>query len=361
MMTHDYFPIKRPGLAQHVNLSSPDGVRGLYYCRGLGKTVAVCGTQVYLASGGVATNISNPNFMYSATRPYFTWNGKYLFVSDGRNIFYTDGTQILQMVQNGPTAINSLDYIDDYILAGTSDGMRFSQNLDGLTWPTANLIRPRSRAGGLVAIKTAWRSVLMATSDNVESWYDSGDSSVFTRVEQYTLERGLVSSDAFLMANNLLYMVDTDRNVCEMQGNTPKIISLPISPALRAAKTLSDCSLSYLNPGGKQWILIQLPSANLSYVFDIESQSWYQFTSLDATNNIDNRFIGQCSCYDEASGSLLLGSASGGKIFYMSNYVYQDDGNPINCSIETAPIDHGTLRRKRSTSLLIELQRGIGQ
>jgi len=190
----------------------------------------------------VLARIEAPAFMPSASVTYF----------DGYFIFAARGTR-------------------QFFLSGINDGSQYS----GLDFATAT-----STTGFVVAVVNFHEQLLVFTSKQAtEVWYDSGAAAFpFQRYDGVYIARGIAGPLCQCSEDNTVLWMGDDGVFYRNDGFIPKRLStfaMEHAWAQYPAKT-SDMHCFVLDQEGHKFAVLQFPSGNQTWVFDISTSLWHQ-------------------------------------------------------------------------------------
>lgn len=115
--------VKRPGLSAFVDLSTSRAVDGLFWWDAKGVVIAVSQGNIYsIDSAGNKTDLTGDKLSDTGGRTYFASDGKYVIMTNGGRMVYTDGVNPTNFIQDkdAPVNVSRLDWIDGYVLASDS-------------------------------------------------------------------------------------------------------------------------------------------------------------------------------------------------------------------------------------------------
>ena len=286
-----------PGEVEIVDLGSE--IRGSRVAQD--RWFEVSGDTLYeLTSAGASTNrgtlSSNTGYVSMAN------NVTQLALVDGTYLY------ILNLDTNVFTRISSSGWIgsdnvteqDGYFVFADPETQQFylsaiddGTDLDALDFSSAD-----SSPDDIIA-HTSWhRQLLFFGSLSAEIWIDSGLATFpFTRYGSYTLDVGIVGKHAFINAADTVFWIGkTPRGtgiVYMMSGNQPVRVSTnAVEEALKDSSDLSQATMWSYQTIGHEFIGINAPGLDTTWVFDAAHSVWHERGEWDAEwEPLRSRFV----------------------------------------------------------------------
>jgi hypothetical protein len=318
-------------------------------------------------SNGAAVNSGNPVVTLSAANSaiqigqlvtdslgYFP-AGTYVLDIYGTALTLSDnptgtGTDNLTFTTSYPgDTVPGAVFLDGYYVVGTSAGLLYNSNVeDPTTWQAINYIGITSNSNQLVGITRTVNYIITIGTNTLEVFYDAAQSpgSPFLPYQSNILSYGAASGNAIVqMDNTIIWMstgVQKGFQIVALSGVTPQIISNQY-----IERVINTCNPKYasafsVKAAGHSLYVLTMQDIGITLVYDFAQQGWTYWSS--STNNVESYF--NCLNYNNYNGIDLLQHQSNGKVYQMSAYVYEDDGNPINVFARTPLIDFGNSNRK---------------
>lgn len=356
------FTHKRPGLSLFLDLGTSAPVDGLFYDEVFQCVYAVSNGKVFKLTDaqGTKTDITGDG-LNAGTRPAFAHNGSYaVFANGGKMISYNNSGSTAYITDaDAPDEVNSLGFIDGYILANHIGESKFYWTLDLSTWSALDFASAEAKPDLLRTLGVAWQEILLAGSSSLEFWRDDGENP-FSRLSGAFIERGIGAIYTLKLIDNTWFFIDSERRLIRLAGRSPKIISTPIDKILQAGSGLSGLKADHVTVGGKCIYLLHCPDDGTTYAYDYKNDDWAQWGNYDSTNAEYDQWIGNTVVYNPDWNIHLVGSRLDGKIYALSDSVYTDNGSIIRTLRRTGHIDHGTFAQKRCNALVLKIKRGVG-
>jgi Phage stabilisation protein len=247
----------------------------------------VAGDKLYLSVSGVSSLTEKATLSTSTGYVGMAVNQSQLAIVDGAHLYIynylTDVfTEITAPGWRGSDDVYEMDgYFvfvdpdtDQFYLSAIDDGT----SLDALDFSSAD-----SSPDDIITHRVSHRQLfLFGKSNSTEIWINSGDLSFpFVRYQSYTIDVGCVGKRAAINADDTLYFIGkTDRGtgiVYRIEGNQPQRVStLAVEKALLSSADLSVASMWTYQDAGHEFIGIEVPDLETTWVYDAALQQWHE-------------------------------------------------------------------------------------
>lgn len=362
--------VKRPGLAEFVDLATGVAITGLYHWADKDIVVVVSNQNIYsITEAGFVTDITNDQ-LTGINRTVFAevYNlddaSNYLVMADGGNIIYWDGgagttTQIADV--DAPTNVTFVANIDGYLLANNGDKKFYHSDLNDFdSWSALSFYTAETHTDNVDAVTVLNREVFLHGKHSTEVWYSTGDTPVlFSRKIGAEILQGCIAPYTIQEAMETLIWLNHDRKVVARSGNKTQILSIPIDQQLANLTTVTDARADVVKVEGRGFYVITFPTDQKTYAYDYQNQGWAEWAYWDGVTSTYEDFRGAVVIYVPEWGKYLVGDKSNGKVHTMDASHYDDDGDTIRFLLKSGHINHGTHQKKRSNRLLIKSKRGV--
>lgn len=219
-------------------------------------------------------------------------NKTQLCIVDGATLYiFTLGSNMLTAVSSaGWRGSDDVHELDGYFIFvdPETDQFYISAIDDGATLDALDFSSADSSPDNIVTHRVSHRQVWFFGTRSTEIWIDSGELSFpFVRYNSYTLDVGCVGKRAAINAADTLFWIgQTDRGtgiVYMATGNQPQRIStLAIEEALKGSTDLSAATLWTYQIEGHEFIGINAPGLETTWVYDAAMQQWHERAEWDA-------------------------------------------------------------------------------
>lgn len=348
-----FFLTKRPGLIYN---SQPSGAvedgRGIYSWRN--DLYSVFGNRIYKNGTVLSPTLTTTTGRVDFTETSAIAATPYLAVNDGSATLYlinTAGAVTSVTGGNYPASnVGDLVFLDGYIFVAESNGRIWNcANEDPTSWGALSFINAQRFHDGIVGIARQ-NDIFIAFGEwSTEYFFNAGNpapNSPLQRLDQGALQVGCASNDTIMQHENFVIWVSRAQTggyaVQKLDGitNLKKISDAPLERFLNAEATSLDDAYAYsFRAAGHFFYVLTLPSADRTFVYDITYDCWVEWQS----GNTGRFAYIQAHQHQDVE---LIQHETNGKIYQVSQTKYQDDDLPIFISIQTAPIDFDTQRRK---------------
>ena len=214
-------------------------------------------------------------------------NKTQLAIVDGNNLYvYTLITNTLTRITvagwRGSDNVTELDGYFIFVDPGT-DQFYISAIDDGSTLDALDFSSADSSPDDIITHLVNHRQVWFFGKDNsTEIWINSGAQAFpFIRYQSYTLDIGCVGKHAAINAADTVFWIGkTDRGtgiVYVATGNQPQRVSTtPVEEALRSSSDLSQATMWAYQTDGNEFIGINAPGLETTWVYDAATQQWHE-------------------------------------------------------------------------------------
>lgn len=243
-----------------------------------------------------------------------------------------------------------LEFLNGYMIVATSSGKIYnSENEDPTIWQDSDYIQAQSFPDDLVAITRQSDTIMALGTNSVEFFVDvagTSPGSFMGKLEQGTLQLGCAATFSVVHPeNNIYWIANSDTGgftVQKLDGlvGLKKISNEVIERFLNdEGADISDCYAYPLRTAGHYFYVLTLPTADRTFVYDIEEERWTEWQS------------GSSGAFDYISATQYQGypylqHVSSGFIYKMDPNVYMDGDDDIIVILQTALIDYDTMNRK---------------
>ena len=346
-----FFATKRPGLTPVFTMAAGTG-RGVY--RWKGNVYCVIGNQVYKEGVAIGSALTTTTGIVQWVETSGIAAVQYLALNDGAFLYVikTDDTVTKVTDPEYPTTDNlgMVEFFDGYLIVATEDGKIYnSDNEEPTVWRSTAYISAQKYPDKLVGF-TRQNDVLLAFGEwTTEQFYDAAvasPASFMGRLDQGTLQVGCAAPDSIVHQEKNVFWVGSSKTggftvqMLDGVSNVQRVSTDSIDKVLNAEKTSITSANAYpLRVAGHFYYVLTLSASNRTFVYDIDEDRWTEWQSGSS-----GRFKYVSS--DEHDDGAIVQHESDGTICTFDIDVYQDNGSPIYCILQTAPIDRDTQHNK---------------
>ena len=213
-------------------------------------------------------------------------NRDQLAIVDGANLYiFSFNTGVLtQFDGDGWRGSDDVHELDGYFIFVDPESDQFyisaidnGTKLDALDFSSAD-----SSPDDIVTHRVSHRQVWFFGKQSTEIWINTGDVSFpFVRYQSYTLDVGCVGKRAAINSADTLFWIGSSERgsgvVYMAQGNQPSRVStMAVEEALRKSTDLSAAEMWTYQTDGHEFIGINAPGLDTTWVYDAALQQWHE-------------------------------------------------------------------------------------
>jgi len=366
---------KRPGM--ELALSPPGAAspgRGVFFWQG--NVISIFGDKMYAdgleVATGLDTTVGGTNTPVGGVYAFSAILGATpkIVLHNGAKAYAWDGVTPISAPLNSldpdyPAAtvkgwayLNGAQYVME---AGSSIwGSRPNSVTAADSWDPINFINANDEPDEGVAIVKQLVYVVALNQWSTEILFDAGNpvGSPLQKVQGSKLDYGCVHADSVQKIDDKTLWLAISRGASPqigiLQGLTFSIVSTPAIDRLLRGADLARIMSWQAKIVGHTFYVITLPLSNLTLVYDIELEHWYQWTD-DEGNYIP--II--ASTFDNAR-NVILQHESNGTLLKWSVDAFTDAGKAIQVDIITPNFDAQTRRRKHLNRMEFVADQEVG-
>ncbi len=270
-----------PGVVEYLNCGST--IRNIYNADG--RLFVCAGAKLYevysgaLIERGVIGGSSGYVGMRHGTNQLVVVNGPSGFVLN------LDTNAFAPISSAGWRGSNEVDHLDGYFVFVAPDTEQFyisaiddASTLDALDFSSAD-----TQPDNIVVQRVFKRELYLFGTRSTEVWINSGGADFpLSRYNATPIQVGIVGARAqCIAADTLVFVGQTDRGhgyVYQMQGYQPvRISTQAVEEDLNAeGVTLSECRLWTYHVEGNEFVGIEAPGLETSWVWDASTRQWHE-------------------------------------------------------------------------------------
>lgn len=323
-----------PGLV-NFGTSARSGYRGAIVVNGVLYAGFSGKLEKWTSAGGASVNVGNLN---GTKRGFFAANNnttpdKVFVDPDGNIATFTTSAVTNSYPDADLPSVNSVDFLDGYLVFTTGDGRAFATDLNSTSVNALSFGKAEAKPDGLLRV-VAWGDRLLFFGNiSTEVWTDAG-TTPFPFARATVIPRGLAGpycvsgfEDGF--SRGPIWVAD-DNCVYALQGYTPTKVSTPDIEGLIEAvsdKTTLEATC-YMSRGHAFW---QLSCPDWTWVLDTSTSLWFQRDSylLDRS-----RIAGAINAFN----LWLTGDTETGNLQEITSTANDEVGSPLRLRIESGPV-----------------------
>ena len=360
-----------PGFVTLTTLPT-SGCRALWALPGSQGLMAVYGNTLYLINTSwQATAVGT---LLSSSGPVsMTDNGSSAYLVDGLNRYFynylTNTFGVMASTDGAFTGGVKVDIVDGFLVYTQQNGVDF-----GAT-SSLSAVSPQLSFGtkftapdncmGCIAVN---RNLFIIGEKTTEVYINAGSFPFpFAIIPGTSMQHGTVASFSIARLGESFAMLSRDTRgqavVVQMNGFTPVRISThAVEYAFSTYSTLSDAQAFTYQDRGHEFYVLNFPTADVTWVFDLATQMWHRRAYRDSNNVFHMIKVTSQAFFN---GVNVVGDYTSGNLYQFSNSIFTEAGtreNPgaiIPC-IRRAPHLTTDLKRQYFHDLQIQFQPGVG-
>lgn len=308
-----------------------------------GRCFAVAGPNLYeIESNGTVTNRGSiADDGLPATISSSGDNGHQLWVVSGGSGYIFDlNTATLSAALM--TGIRQGAYVDGYFLAldATNAKVYLSGLLDGLTWDPLDVSQRNTTGDRWQAMAASHREVWLPGSQRTDVWYNSGATFPFEPVSGTFIEHGILAWASLCILDNTLFWLGANEQgfgvVWRASGYTPTRISHhAVEQAIHSYTTVTDAIGFAFSWKGHLFYVLTFPTEDTTWVYDASTNLWVEWLHWNPTTEAWTKWPARCHAY--IFGKHLVGSATTGEVWELSDTTYTDADGSVIRRLRRAP------------------------
>lgn len=355
---------RRPGLSLIHDFNENAQIDGVYWWSAKEYAIVVTNGKTFKVENFsgvfVVTNLTGVSLAVGK-RVSFADDGTNVYMANGGQIIYTDGTAATAAIADGdaPTNVTHVAWLDSYLIANNSDdSFYFSEVADSLTWTASDFASSVSKPDKLTALMINNRELYNFGPISTEIWENNGRTP-FERIPQGALQTGCIAPYSIIYTEKGIYWLSDKRRFVRFDGRSVEVMSTPNDKTFDELSVVNDCLADHVVINGQSLTILTFPTANKTIVYNHTSETWSRWGAWDGADSYD-RFVGNAYAYAPSWGMHIIGDRRDSFLHIMSSDYYTDAGNVVRAHIKTGHIDDGTSQKKRIRELRFRAKRGVG-
>jgi len=333
------------------------------------------GGYLYVVSGEQLIRISDTytatvlGTVSGATAPVSMANdGNHLFVAcNGPSYVYNATTTAFGQITDPdfPGAL-TVSYLDGYFVFIEPNSQRvwITGLYDPLTIDPLDFASAEGDPDGLVSSIVDHSEVWLFGTNSVEVWYNSGNTDFpLQRIQGAFNEIGCAATFSVAKMDNGLFWLGQDARgqgiVYRANGYTGQRISThAVEWQIQQYGDISDATAYTYQQDGHSFYVLNFPSANATWVYDVATQAWHERAGW-----INGEFVrhrGNCQTF--FNNQITVGDHQNGNIYTYSMTVYADHDRVQKWlrSWRALPTGQNNLTRTAQHGLQLDCESGVG-
>jgi len=295
-------------------------------------------------------------------------NGTQLFIAaNPQGYIYNAQTNVFQQITDPDfPGAGTVGYLDGYFVFNEPNTQKIwvTQLLDGTSIDPLDFASAEGNPDNVVAIFVDHREVWVYGTNSTEVWYNAGLLDFpLARIQGAYNELGCAAPYSIAKMDNQIYWLGKDARgqgvVFRASGYMGQRISThAIEWQLQEYPDLSDAVGYTYQQDGHSFYVLNFPTANTTWVFDVATGAWHERASFQ--NGNFNRHRGNCQMF--FNSETVVGDYQNGKIYKLDLTKYADDGEPQKWlrSWRALPTGANNLTRTIQHGMQLDCETGVG-
>ena len=333
-----------------------------------GNLYVVSGEQlIKLDTSYTATVLGNVS---GATEPVaMANNGNQLFVAcNGPSYVYNSTTDVLAQITDPdfPGAL-TVSYLDGYFvfIEPSSQRVWTTELNDPTSVDPLDFASAEGDPDGLVSSIVNQSQVWLFGTNSVEVWYNAAAGAGFPleRIQGAFNEIGCAATFSVAKLDNGLFWLGQDARGTGMVYRANGYSGMRISThavewQIQQYDTISDAVAYTYQQDGHSFYVLNFPSANTTWVYDVATQAWHERAGW--INGAFTRHRANCQTF--FNNNVTVGDYQNGNIYAFDLEVYTDHDRVQKWlrSWRALPTGQNNLKRTSQHSLQLDCESGVG-
>jgi hypothetical protein len=295
-------------------------------------------------------------------------NGTQLFIAAGATGYiYNAGTDVFAQITDPDfPGASTVGFIDGYFVFTEPNSQKFwvTALLDGTSVDPLDFASAEGSPDNLVSLIVDHREVWLFGQTSVEVWYNAGlPDFPLSRIQGAFNEIGCAAPYSVAKLDNGVFWLGADARgrgiVYRSKGyNGERISTHAVEWQIQQYTDISDATAYTYQQDGHSFYVLNFPSADITWVYDVATLSWHQRAGW--LNNRYTRHRGDCQMAYNAE--IVVGDYLAGAIYAYDPEVYTEAGTVQKWlrSWRALPTGANNLARTTHHALQLDCQSGVG-
>ena len=295
-------------------------------------------------------------------------NGTQLFIAAGATGYiYNANTDVFAQITDpdfpGATTVG---FLDGYFVFNEPNSQKFwvTALLDGTSVDPLDFASAEGSPDDLVSLIVDHREVWLFGQTSVEVWYNAGlPDFPLARIQGAFNEIGCAAPFSVAKLDNGVFWLGADARgkgiVYRSNGyNGTRISTHSVEWQIQQYSDISDATAYTYQQDGHSFYVLNFPSADITWVYDVATQAWHQRAGW--LNNAFTRHRGNNQM--AFNGEIVIGDYLTGGLYAYDSTVYSEAGSVQKWLRSWRALPTGTNNLKRTTqhSLQLDCETGVG-
>jgi hypothetical protein len=295
-------------------------------------------------------------------------NGTQLFIAAGATGYiYNANTDVFAQITDpdfpGATTVG---FLDGYFVFNEPNSQKFwvTALLDGTSVDPLDFASAEGSPDDLVSLIVDHREVWLFGQTSVEVWYNAGlPDFPLARIQGAFNEIGCAAPFSVAKLDNGVFWLGADARgkgiVYRSNGyNGTRISTHSVEWQIQQYSDISDATAYTYQQDGHSFYVLNFPSADTTWVYDVATQAWHQRAGW--LNNAFTRHRGNNQM--AFNGEIVIGDYLTGGLYAYDLTVYSEAGSVQKWlrSWRALPTGQNNLNRTTQHSLQLDCEAGVG-
>ena len=295
-------------------------------------------------------------------------NGTQLFIAAGATGYiYNANTDVFAQITDpdfpGATTVG---FLDGYFVFNEPNSQKFwvTALLDGTSVDPLDFASAEGSPDDLVSLIVDHREVWLFGQTSVEVWYNAGlPDFPLARIQGAFNEIGCAAPFSVAKLDNGVFWLGADARgkgiVYRSNGyNGTRISTHSVEWQIQQYSDISDATAYTYQQDGHSFYVLNFPSADVTWVYDVATQAWHQRAGW--LNNAFTRHRGNNQM--AFNGEIVIGDYLTGGLYAYDLTVYSEAGAVQKWlrSWRALPTGQNNLNRTTQHSLQLDCETGVG-
>lgn len=296
-------------------------------------------------------------------------NGKQICIVDGEyGYIYTEEDNTFDQIpttdESGWRGSETVTYIDSYFIfvEPNSQVVYLSQSYDGNSFNALDFASAEGSPDNILTASVNNGQLWLFGQTTTEVWVNTGNEFPFSRVPSGVLQYGCIAKQSVVNLSNSMFWVGRDQSsagiVYMANGlNVTRISTEAVEFAISTYGDVSDATAFGYDMDGHPFYVINFPTAQTSWAYDLRTQQWHERQSMNLGESLGRA---RAEFHVVAFNKHLVSDYRIGKIYEMSRTAYTEDGNPLVRIRRSPHMASQTYKRLQFSSFQLDYSCGYG-
>lgn len=327
--------------------------------------LAIIGPALYRIDTTFTASIQG-NLLTNTGPVVITDNGVTAYFCDGANRYtyvYATSTFSVVALTDGPfTGGTRSDAVDNFIIYGAPNSQEWAAtDINSVVTQPLSVGKKDGAPDNLQTLIVLNRNVYLLGTQTSEVWIDVGSFPFpFQRIPGTNSQHGCAAPYSVSYLGDSFAFVSKDSRgqglILMANGYSYNQISTHAVTQDLLGEVISDAIAYTYQMEGHEFYVVNFPTADKTWVYDLSTQLWNKWLSVDSFN-VYHRHRSNCSCQFQTH--TLVGDYANGTIWSLDNTVYKEGENLIR-RLRRVPHLVADFNQQFFDKLQIQFQPGVG-